>query len=384
MSLTLNVQKDLITKRPREAFELLEKAARKSYSQQAPRAKAPKQGVHQIDSYSALTAQLEALSNKIEQMSVNKVQPCCEICGGAHHSGECSIRDRSVHEQNQFQNQGSSSGSQPAPEKRSNLEDMVARLLANSESQSQLAQKQNQYMEDRFHKHEMEYTECPYSCKDHANPTHRSLQRPDKRPCSEENQALYGISAFSEQIPRCALSCQILHWQCWPMHDRAPSCMTVQPGSARPCMVVLAYALPCTFLHDRATSARPCMVVLTYALPCISQARPCKLASAGPKQGSAGPIGGSAGHDDLRTTVQLLARPCLTPRVNFRDLAENGNCENRPRPKVKHCSTLHDRAPMVHDRAKFQNFYKLSFSPHFKGLDFLEPKYLLFRFLEAV
>ncbi|KAD7477035.1 hypothetical protein E3N88_00171 [Mikania micrantha] len=94
--------------------------------------------------------------------------------------------------------------------------------------------------------------------------------------------------------------------------------------------------------------------------------RPCKIASAGPKQGSAGPIGGSAGHDDLRTTVQLLARPCLTPRVNFRDLAENGNCENRPRPKVKHCSTLHDRAPMVHDRAKFQNFYKLSFSPHFK------------------
>ncbi|KAD7477028.1 hypothetical protein E3N88_00164 [Mikania micrantha] len=111
----------------------------------------------------------------------------------------------------------------------------------------------------------------------------------DKRPCSEENQALDGISAFSEQIPRCAL-----------------------------------------------------------------------------------------------TTVRLLARPCLTPRVNFRDLAENGNCENRPRPKVEHCSTLHDRAPMVHDRAKFQNFYKLSFSPHFKGLDFLEPKFLLCRFLEAV
>ncbi|KAD7117461.1 hypothetical protein E3N88_04729 [Mikania micrantha] len=143
-------------------------------------------------------------------------------------------------------------------------------------------------------------------------------------------------------------------WQCWPMHDCAPSCMTVQPGSARPCMVVQA-----------------------YARPCISLARPCKLASAGPKQGSAGPDGGSAGHDDLCTTVQLLARPCLTPRVNFRDLAENGNFDNRPRPKVKYCSTLHDRA-------KFQNFYKLSFSPHFKGLDFLELKYLLFRFLKAI
>ncbi|KAD2805060.1 hypothetical protein E3N88_38437 [Mikania micrantha] len=158
------------------------------------------------------------------------------------------------------------------------------------------------------------------------------------------------------------LSSVLAHaWQCWPMHDRAQSCTTVQPGSARPCMTVLA-----------------------YALPCLNQARPCNIASAGPKQGSAGPIGGSAGHDDLSTTVQLLARPCLTPRVNFRDLAENGNFDNRPRPKVKYCSTLHDRAPMVHDRAKFQNFYKFSFSPHFKGLDFLEPKFLLCRFLEAV
>ncbi|KAD4585618.1 hypothetical protein E3N88_23219 [Mikania micrantha] len=69
-------------------------------------------------------------------------------------------------------------------------------------------------------------------------------------------------------------------WQCWPMHDRAQCCTTVQPGSARTCMAVLA-----------------------YARQCLNHARPCKLASAGPKQGSAGPNGGSAGHDDLRTTV---------------------------------------------------------------------------------
>ncbi|KAD5960404.1 hypothetical protein E3N88_11876 [Mikania micrantha] len=195
-------------------------------------------------------------------------------------------------------------------------------------------------------------------CPSKATPINRfavfTASKLDKRPCSEENQALNGISAFSEQIPRCALSCQILHWQCRPMHDRAQLCTTVQIGSASPCMAVLA-----------------------YARQCLNHARPCKLASAGPN-------GGSAGHDDLRTTMRLLARPCLTPRVNFRDLAENGNFDNRPRPKVKYCSTLHDHAPMVHDRAKFQNFYKFSFSPHFKGLDFLEPKYLLFRFLEAV
>ncbi|KAD6455146.1 hypothetical protein E3N88_09852 [Mikania micrantha] len=155
---------------------------------------------------------------------------------------------------------------------------------------------------------------------------------------------------------------------------------TVMPNLA---LAVLAHARPCTTLHDRAISARPCMVVPAYARPCISQARPCRLASAGPKQGSVGPNGGSAGHDDLCTTVRLLARPCLTPRVNFRDLAENGKFDNRPKPKVEYCSTLHDRAPMVHDRAKFQNFYKFSFSPHFKGLDFLELKYLLDRILGA-
>ncbi|KAD4385788.1 hypothetical protein E3N88_25957 [Mikania micrantha] len=206
----------------------------------------------------------------------------------------------------------------------------------------------------------------------------------DKRPCSEENQALYGISSFSEQIPRCALSCQILHWQCRHMHDRAQICTTVNSGSARPFMTVLAYALPCTTLHYRAISARPCMAVHAYARPCISLARPCKLACSGPKQGSAGPNGDSASHDDLHTTVQLLARPCLTPQVDFRDLAENGNFDNRPRPKVKYCSTLHDRAPMVHDRAKFQNFYKLSFSLHFKGLDFLELKHSLIRIPKAI
>ncbi|KAD2394492.1 hypothetical protein E3N88_41469 [Mikania micrantha] len=133
----------------------------------------------------------------------------------------------------------------------------------------------------------------------------------------------------------------------------------------------------CTTVHNVARPARPCMIVLAYARTCLNLARPCKLASAGPD-------GGSAGHEDLRTTVRLLARPCLTPRVNFRDFAENGNFDNRPRPKVKHCSTLHDRAPMVHDRAKSQNFYKLSFSPHFKGLDFLEQNSLLFRFLKAI
>ncbi|KAI3819374.1 hypothetical protein L1987_13203 [Smallanthus sonchifolius] len=72
----------------------------------------------------------------------------------SHQSqGQCSYFRP---QQNQFQSQGSSSGPQPASDDKSNLEDMVTRLLANSESQNQLAEKQNRYVEERFHTHETE------------------------------------------------------------------------------------------------------------------------------------------------------------------------------------------------------------------------------------
>ncbi|KAI3818001.1 hypothetical protein L1987_11803 [Smallanthus sonchifolius] len=89
-------------------------------------------------------------------MHVHKAQSLCEFCGGAHPTSACQVGDQGAHEQGQFQGQGSSSGPPPTPEGKSNLEDMVARLLANSESQNQLAEKQNRYMEECFHTHETE------------------------------------------------------------------------------------------------------------------------------------------------------------------------------------------------------------------------------------
>ncbi|KAI3824502.1 hypothetical protein L1987_05962 [Smallanthus sonchifolius] len=118
---------DIGTKTPQEAYDLLEKVASKSYTQHTSRARTQRQGVHQVDVITALAAQVEVLSTKIDQMHVHKAQSLC-----------------------------SSSGPPPAPEGKSSLEDMVARLLANSESQTQLAEKQNHYMEERFHTHETE------------------------------------------------------------------------------------------------------------------------------------------------------------------------------------------------------------------------------------
>ncbi|KAI3814024.1 hypothetical protein L1987_18766 [Smallanthus sonchifolius] len=144
------------TKTPQEVYDLLEKVASKSYTQHSSRARTQRQGVHQVDGITSLAAQVEALSNKIDQMHVHKALSLCEFCGGAHPTSACQVGDQGAHEQGQFQGQGSSSGPPPAPEGKSSLEEMVARLLANSESQNQLAEKQNRYMEERFHTHETE------------------------------------------------------------------------------------------------------------------------------------------------------------------------------------------------------------------------------------
>ncbi|KAI3773992.1 hypothetical protein L1987_48533 [Smallanthus sonchifolius] len=154
------------TKTPQEAYDLLEKVASKSYTQHTSRARTQRQGVHQVDGVTSLAAQVEALPTKIDQMHVYKAQSLFgslatiasnhqdSLSAQSHQSQGQSSQFRP--QQGQFQGQGSSSGPPPAPEGKSSLEDMVARLLANSESQNQLAEKQNSYMEERFHTHETE------------------------------------------------------------------------------------------------------------------------------------------------------------------------------------------------------------------------------------
>ncbi|KAK1439692.1 hypothetical protein QVD17_05512 [Tagetes erecta] len=209
--LDMHANGDFGKKRPQEAYDMLERVAAKSYSSHAPRSRTSRHGVHQVDSYTALTAQLEALSTKVDQMQVNRVHTCCELCGGPHPGSDCQMGEM-MHEQVDFMgnqtrpqnnpysntynpgwrnhpnfgwrsgslnqqppgfnqrppfqqtqtqsfqsrppqaslhNQGPSSSSQPSQEGKATMEDMMARLLANSE-------KQNRYTEDRFLKNETE------------------------------------------------------------------------------------------------------------------------------------------------------------------------------------------------------------------------------------
>ncbi|KAK1423118.1 hypothetical protein QVD17_18413 [Tagetes erecta] len=72
--------KELLRKCPHHG---LEEAAQEgaTSSQKAP-------GVYQVDSVIALTAQVEALTKKIDRLQVNNVK-CCDVCGGGHNTVEC-------------------------------------------------------------------------------------------------------------------------------------------------------------------------------------------------------------------------------------------------------------------------------------------------------
>lgn len=73
---------DFGTLTPRAGFELLEKMALKSYTQQTPRdSTTTKAGVHHVDQFTALAAQMEALNSKVDKLASNSVQTCCSLCG---------------------------------------------------------------------------------------------------------------------------------------------------------------------------------------------------------------------------------------------------------------------------------------------------------------
>ncbi|KAI3762946.1 hypothetical protein L1987_53391 [Smallanthus sonchifolius] len=171
---------DIGTKTPQKAYDLLEKVASKSYTQHTSRARTQRQGVHQVGDQGAYE-QVDFMSNKNRPQNNpysntynpgwrnhlnfswksgnNSQQPpgFTQRPPFQHQSHQSQGQSSQFRpQQGQFQGQGSSSGPPPAPEGKSSLEDMVARLLANSKSQNQLAEKQNRYMEERFHTHETE------------------------------------------------------------------------------------------------------------------------------------------------------------------------------------------------------------------------------------
>ncbi|XP_022019479.1 uncharacterized protein LOC110919521 [Helianthus annuus] len=83
---------DLGTKTPNEAYAIIEKATLKSSSRHGGvRNKASSiPGVHQVDTHTALAAQIGALATRFDQaQNVSQVQSSCELCGVSHEPSTC-------------------------------------------------------------------------------------------------------------------------------------------------------------------------------------------------------------------------------------------------------------------------------------------------------
>ncbi|XP_022019725.1 uncharacterized protein LOC110919775 [Helianthus annuus] len=83
---------DLGTKTPNEAYAIIEKATLKSSSRHGGvRNKASSiPGVHQVDTYTTLAAQIGALVARFDQaQNISQVQSSCELCGVSHKPGTC-------------------------------------------------------------------------------------------------------------------------------------------------------------------------------------------------------------------------------------------------------------------------------------------------------
>ncbi|XP_076928730.1 uncharacterized protein LOC143592785 [Bidens hawaiensis] len=198
---------DLGTKSPNKAFEVLEKAAKKSFAYNPPRSRPSHKGMHQVDSNTFVIAQFEALSKKFEQLQTElvKAKNKCDTCGGEHKtnyyqqsmmveevdfvsrqnnsygnsynpgwrshpnfSWKDGANNQAPHgfekrhfNQNQtyqpkpqYHNQEQSTSQQTTNETTTNS--LLTQLLANTETANKIVEKRNRLTEERFQKNEIE------------------------------------------------------------------------------------------------------------------------------------------------------------------------------------------------------------------------------------
>ena len=80
-------------KKTDETYDLIEEMANNSYQWSSERSM-PRRivAVYEIDAMTALNAKVDNLFKKINQLNINSVQSCvqvCEICASPHVTNEC-------------------------------------------------------------------------------------------------------------------------------------------------------------------------------------------------------------------------------------------------------------------------------------------------------
>ncbi|XP_031272256.1 uncharacterized protein LOC116130674 [Pistacia vera] len=127
-------------KTPEQAYELLEEMASNSY--QWPIERLPVRrtsGVHNIDAITALAAQMQALNKKIDGLQMQKptiVASMCDFCGEDHLTMSVNQGHPNFSWSNNNQVKPPPPGFQ-SQEKKSNLEEMMAKFLSTTETRIQ-------------------------------------------------------------------------------------------------------------------------------------------------------------------------------------------------------------------------------------------------------
>ncbi|XP_010253000.1 PREDICTED: uncharacterized protein LOC104594412 [Nelumbo nucifera] len=110
------VGESINNKTPEIAHALIEEMAANNYQWHSKRAQVRRQpGLHNVDTYIALSAQIGALSKKIDemQMAAMHVQTvACEWCGGGHISTKCQVGNQFVQSPEQVDFVGNLQGQQ--------------------------------------------------------------------------------------------------------------------------------------------------------------------------------------------------------------------------------------------------------------------------------
>ena len=90
-----------------EAYDLIEMMAANEYQNPSQRLQQNKvAGVLQVDTATALTAQIEALNMKVDSLAnlgMQQVASICELCAGGHDTSQCAISNESAHFVSNFQ-----------------------------------------------------------------------------------------------------------------------------------------------------------------------------------------------------------------------------------------------------------------------------------------
>ncbi|XP_073120421.1 uncharacterized protein [Henckelia pumila] len=133
---------NLLRKSSEDGYELIEEMATSSYHPQSERSGARKStGIHQVEAFTSVAAQLEVMNKRIEELSVGnsamRVQEVwCEKCGAEHFTKDCQTfsQPEGVMNNKLYGNQNYSRHPQ---EEKSSLEQMMQKFIPSTETRMQ-------------------------------------------------------------------------------------------------------------------------------------------------------------------------------------------------------------------------------------------------------